>query len=349
MQIKIINPISDKKWDEFVKEHPKGTIFHLSNWAEVIYSTYHFKPYYLIMEDNSGKIKSGWPFFFINNAIPSKKLISIPFTDHIKPLISLENAYQNFFEKILEVHQAKKCKNVEIRGNFQNGKEIGFKRNNYYKNFVLNINPDIETIWKKCKQKSVRYSIKKAEKMGVKIEKSKEKDGIRIFYDLNVLTRKKHGVIPQPFSFFLNIWNQIINQGYGFVSIAWYNGTPIAASIFFEYKNTIYHKFNASDKNFIHFYPNYLILWDAIKYAYNKGIKYLDLGRTSPDNKGLLNFKRHWGAEEIDLPYYYYPEIRGTSSMRQSSLKYKIATGILRKTPSKILVFLGNKFYRYLA
>ncbi len=349
MLVKIINPIKDARWDEFVKNHPEGTVFHLSNWAEVIYNTYQFKPYYFVIEDESGKINAGWPFFIIDNGILGKKLISLPFTDYVNPLIDSEDDYQKFFEKIFEIYGNGEMNYIEMRGNSRDIEALGFKRNNYYKNFVLIINPDIETVWKNCKQKSVRYSIKKAEKMGVRIEKSKERNAIKTFYDLNILTRKKHGVIPQPYTFFENIWKFLISEGYGFVSIAFYKQIPIGASIFLEYKNKIYHKFNASDQNYIHLYPNYLILWDAVQYAHNKGIEYLDFGRTSPDNKGLMNFKRHWGAEEIDLPYYYYPEIRGTSTMKQSSLKYKIAAGILRKTPPKILIFLGNHLYRHLA
>lgn len=344
-----VDVLKDKNWDEFVKGHSGGTIFHLSNWARVIYNTYHFKPYYLVLEDNSGKIKAGWPFFLLENGILGKKLISLPFTDYVEPLVNSENDYQDFFENILEIYEKEQVNYIEMRCNLISSDKEMFKVNNYYKNFVLSISPDIETIWRNCKQKSVRYSIKKAEKTGVKIEKSKEKDAIRIFYNLNVLTRKKHGVIPQPYTFFENIWQLLISKGYGFISIARYNKMPIAASVFFEYKNKIHHKFNASDEKFLNLYPNYLILWDTIKYAYNKGIKYLDLGRTSPDNEGLMSFKRHWGAEEIDLPYYYFPEARGTSTMKQSSLKYKIATGILRKIPSKILIFLGNHLYRHLA
>lgn len=92
-----------------------------------------------------------------------------------------------------------------------------------------------------------------------------------------------------------------------------------------------------------------MILLYAVQYDYNKGIKYLDLGRTSPDNEGLMRFKRHWGAEEFDLPYYYYPEIKAVSSLKQSSLKYKIATSILKRTPTKVLELLGNNFYKYFA
>lgn len=347
--MKIIDPSNDKRWDEFVRNHPDGSVFHLSNWAEVMVKTYNYKPYYLIIEDESGNIKKGFPFFLLDNGIYGKKLVSIPFTDSIKALMNTEKNYHEYFEKLFEIYKKEKLGYIEIRGTLQNIDNVAFEKNDYFKDFVLNINPDLETVWKKCKQKSVRYSIKKAEKMGVKIERSKERNAIRIFYDLNVLTRKKHGVIPQPYSFFENIWHSLISKGYGFVSVALYEKTSIAASIFLEYKDKIYHKFNSSDKNFIHLYPNYLIIWDAIQYAHNKGIEYLDLGRTSPDNKGLMNFKRHWGAEEFDLPYYYYPEIKGVSSMKQSSLKYKIATGILKRTHPRILELLGNKFYRYLA
>lgn len=348
-KVRVINPLLTHEWDEFVRNNSEGTVFHLSNWAEVMVKTYNYKPYYLIIVDESVNIKAGWPFFLVNNGMNGKKLISIPFTDSIKPLTNSDRNYPEYFKKIFEIYTKEKLNYIEIRQNSLNSNKNKLRINNYFKNFIVNINPDLETVWKRCKQKSVRYSIKKAEKMGVIIEKSKGKDGIRIFYDLNVLTRKKHGVIPQPYAFFENIWNFLISEGYGFVSVALYEKTPIAASIFLEYKDKIYHKFNASNKSFINLYPNYLILWDAIKYAYSKGIKYLDLGRTSPDNKGLMSFKRHWGAEEFDLPYYYYPEIKGISSMKQSSLKYKIATGIVKRTHPRILELLGNKFYRYLA
>ncbi len=349
MQVRIIDSSKDKRWNEFVANHLQGTVFHLSNWAEVMVKTYNYKPYYFVMEDGEGNIRSGWPFFLVDNGIYGNKLISVPFTDCITPIFERYELVSLFLEKIFEIYKKEKINYIEIRGNFPNSDNGRYKTNNYFKYHILNIYPNLETVWRKCKQKSVRYSIKRAEKLGVKVDRSKEKETIRIFYNLNLLTRKKHGVIPQPYSFFENIWQSLISKGYGFVSVAWYDKIPIAASIFLEYKNKIYHKFNASDKGFKHLYPNYLILWDVVQYANNKGIKYLDLGRTAPDNLGLMTFKRHWGAEEVDLPYYYYPEVRGVSSMKHSNLKYKIATSILRKTPTKMLEMLGNKFYRYLA
>ena len=55
--IKIIDPIHDSRWDEFVHSHRFGSIYHLSSWSEVLKKTFDYKPYYLILEED-GKIKA---------------------------------------------------------------------------------------------------------------------------------------------------------------------------------------------------------------------------------------------------------------------------------------------------
>ena len=37
-------------------------------------------------------------------------------------------------------------------------------------------------------------------------------EAVRIFYSLQCQTRKKHGLPPQPFKFFLNIHKHILSQ-----------------------------------------------------------------------------------------------------------------------------------------
>jgi len=40
MRIRSIHPSKAKRWDEFVRNHSKGTVLHLSNWAKVPQKTY---------------------------------------------------------------------------------------------------------------------------------------------------------------------------------------------------------------------------------------------------------------------------------------------------------------------
>lgn len=347
--VKIINPSKDKRWGEFVKNHPEGTVFHLSNWAEVMIKTYNFKPYYFVFEDESGNIKGGLPFFLVDNGIYGKKLISVPFTDCVNPLISSEKDYQEFFEKILELYKTEKCKYIEIRGKIENKNVSGLKREEYFKNFILDLHEKTESdIWDSLHD-SVKRGIKKAQKYELKTVISHNLSAVNIFYNMNVITRKKQGVFPQPYKFFFNLWQYIIQRKMGFAMLAILDDTPISSAIFLYYNGTIFYKYGASYTEYLNYRPNNLIFWEAIKWAKEHNYKYLDLGRTSPDNEGLMKFKRHWGAEEVDLPYYYYPEVKGVSSVKQSSLKYKITTSILRRTPTRILVATSNKFYKYFA
>ena len=49
-------------------------------------------------------------------------------------------------------------------------------------------------------------TVRKAEKEGVCAEVSTSAEAIEVYYGLHCETRRKHGVPPQPFSFFQNIF-----------------------------------------------------------------------------------------------------------------------------------------------
>lgn len=350
-KILFLDPLIDTQWDIFVKNHPRGTIFHTSYWAKVINKTYQYKPIYIVLKNNDA-IKLAIPFFLTESKIMGKRLVCLPFTDSCSPLSYdrpnlIEQAIIELFETLVKEYNVN---TVEIRGGeIPNFRSIKMKMHNYYRIFKLELTPGLDQIWNNFKQKSIRYPIKKALRYGLQVVQSTAEHDIKSFYRLNLFTRKKHGVFPQPFTFFAHIWQEIINKELGFLLIVKYKEKIIASSIFFIYKDTIYHKFNASDEHYLRYQPNHLILWTAIQWAVENGYKILDLGRTAPDNIGLIAFKRHWGAKEIDLPYYYWPDIKGVSATRESSIKYKIASSILKRTPIPFLKLAGNLFYKYLA
>lgn len=345
--LRIIHPWEDERWDKFVNHHPHGSIFHLSNWAMIIQNTYRYKPYYIIIENNSGEIEEGFPIFLVDNRLLGKKLISLPFTDYIPCLVNSEDNFAYIIEKVLEIYRREKCKSIEIRS------KISDKRfwcsDVAYKTFLLCLKGKSPSqVWNNFHD-SVKRGIKKAKRYRVKIVISYSLSGVRDFYSMNMVTRKKHGLFPQPYLFFFNLWKYIIQKGLGFVMIATIDDTPISSAIFLFYKDILFYKYGASYTEYLSYRPNNLIFWEVINWAFKNGIKYLDFGRTSFENEGLMRFKRHWGTKEMDLPYYYYPKIKGISSIKHSSLRYKIVTSILRKTPLKILQMIGERFYQYMA
>jgi len=211
----------------------------------------------------------------------------------------------------------------------------------------LDLSRGTDSLWKGLHKTSRRH-VRKAEKAKLKIEKSETEKDMRDFYLLNLATRKKHGIPPQPYRFFENIWRELILTRLAFVLLVKYKGIPIAGGVFFVHRDTIYHKFTASDRNYLQYCPNHFLIWHTIQYGCEKDYKFFDSGRTSPDNPGLVFFKRSWGMQKTDLPYYYWPTVKGVTSTKERSLKYRVITSVMRRTPTTIFRMAGELLYKHL-
>ena len=77
--------------------------------------------------------------------------------------------------------------------------------------------------------------MKKAVKEQIEISVNTSLQSIRDFYHLNCLTRKHHGVPPQPFNFFKNIHDHIIGKNMGIVVLAHHRNQVIAGAVFFHF------------------------------------------------------------------------------------------------------------------
>ena len=163
------------------------------------------------------------------------------------------------------------------------------------------------------------------------------------------MTRKKLGVLPQPYSFFKALFRHVISQHLGFLLMAEWEGKVIAGVLFLTYKDTIYYKFNASDKNYLQKRPNHLVIWEAMRYACANDYKHFDLGRCSPEEEGLRTFKSRWGAKEVNLPYYYYPEVKGFTTVPENSPRYRAMRLFSRVVPPFAFRVAGSLLYKHLA
>jgi len=350
MKVKIIDPTKDKRWDEFVDNHPGGTIFHLSAWMEVIQKTYKYIPYYLALEGSSGDIKTIWPFFLIKSWLTGNRLVCLPFSDRCSPLLTKDADVQKIFSFVLEIAKKEKASYIETRGwpDKELPQEVCFKSHNYYKLFTLELAQGIDRVWKNLSKSSIRERIRKAEKSKLQVRVAEKEEDMKVFYDLNLLTRRKHAVPPQPYDFFNNIWQGLILKKLAILMLAEYEELPIAGILFFLHKDVIYSKFSASNPNYLKYHPFHVLRWRMIQQGCQNGFKYLDFGRVSPDNQGLVTFRRQWGTKETDLPYYYWPSVKGFTSIKEKTLKYKIANLVMRLTPTFLSKHAGSLFYRHL-
>ncbi len=172
-------------------------------------------------------------------------------------------------------------------------------------------------------------------------------EAVQVFYRLNCITRKRHGLPPQPWHFFKSVYDHVISKGHGMVALAYHKGEPIAGAIYFHFGKKALYKYGASDKRHQNLRANDLIMSEAIKW-YNKN-KYenFSFGRTDPNNSGLMQFKAGWGARERIIKYYKY-DLKKNAFIKAAPHPKRIYNGVFNNTPIPLLKIFGSVLYKHM-
>jgi hypothetical protein len=303
-----IDPLLCPGWDSLVEAHPGSSFFHRAAWARVIHETYgHLPVYFCRFVD--GQLEELFPVMEVSSPWTGCRGVSLPFTDVCFPLQTITSDRRVLYELAMEHGRRRNWKSLECRGN--NPEWQGASPSLAFCGHVIDLKQGQEALFKSF-DGAVRRAIRKAIRTGLRVEFSNRFDSIRTFYPFHCLTRRRHGLPPQPFRFFENIARYVLAQGHGFVATVRWEDKPVAAAVFFHHRRKVFYKFSASDYAFQQSRPNNILLWEAIKRCTNKGFDSLHLGRTSLANEGLRRFKLGFGACEEKIEYYKYDFIKQT-------------------------------------
>lgn len=345
-EISIIDPRTSPDWDAFVETHPDATVFHTSSWARVLLDSYTYRPLYHVRRDESGAIQSAVALMQVDGRLTKRRLVGLPFSDLCPPLLEAGSESAGLVSAVKDAAVEANAAHVQLRGPAAVSLESsGFTGGQAFYQHIIPIAASAEETAKGF-HSSARRAIRKAEKEGLSVREANSLDDMREYYRLTVLTRKKHGLLPQPWRFFANVHKQMIETGAGHLLLAEFEGRPVAGDLLLRFRDQMVYKFNASDPRFLHLRPNSILLWQAIQLSASLGCRSLDLGRCDTDNEGLRRFKLLWGSEEKTLRYYAHaPEGAMSGNGRSSALRQSLLTLFVKVAPAYALRRAGSAFY----
>lgn len=207
----------------------------------------------------------------------------------------------------------------------------------------IDLNPTAEKLFSRFHRSCVRKKIRRAEREKLVYRKGNSTKLLRMFYDLHLKTRQRHGLPPQPLAWFLNLakYLRIAMQ----VRIAYAGEIPTAGMITFRFRKALVVKYSASDLRFQSLGGMQWLYWKAVREAKALGLKEIDLGRSDRSNQGLITFKDHLGAMRFPLCYWRYPNTRGQSYL------FNVLSGplawVIVHTPTTIMTLAGRLLYRH--
>ena len=340
----IVDPLNCPKWDEQLKAFESSNFFHTKTWASILNAAYGHRPVYLISYKGND-VRGMMPIMDVGCWQIFRKGVSLPFSDHSEILVSEPAVKKELWKSALKIGRTLKWHSLEVRDSV--GRLLdGHASIRFFQHQIdLSVGPDqlLENL-----HPSMRRGIRKSLRLGSTVEFGKDQSDFDHYFELHLKTRQRHGLPPQPHSFFRHLAEAAQDTGDLFVATVRCNGQPISAALLMKFQGNVNYKYGASDASFFHMRPNNLLMWALLDYCSRKGFKRIDLGRTSLKNEGLRRFKCALGAKESMLEYFKF-DLMKSKWIQSEDLAQGWHNTFFRHIPMPLLRFSGNLVYPHLS
>ena len=227
---------------------------------------------------------------------------------------------KTLLEKLKEIAKEEKASFIRMNPLWENNQEnqnilkkLGFREapmhaNAYTATWKLSLIPSEEELLMQMR-KTTRYLIRQALKnQDIIIEKSEKLDDVKTYQEISQEVAKRQNFVPFSFEYIKNEFEVLSSNNQALWLFGKYKGELAAASLIIFWSGMGFYHQAASREKYAKFSIPYLILWEAIKEAKQRGCKLFDFwGYVNPKKyprhpwAGPTLFKMGFGGE----PYFY--------------------------------------------
>ncbi len=341
-----MNGIETKKmirqdiWDDFVANHPHGTVLQSWNWGE--FQKSYGRDIWRIGTFLSGKLVGTVLAYRIDER----------FRPHIYtsngPVIDdryMAQVLPELINHLKSIAQNEKLQFIRTDPLIENPKPLKIlnfteapHRIQAENHWLVDLRPDLDEIMANMR-KNTRNMIRRSAREGVKVESSNDFSDFGKFWELFDKTVHRQRFRPHPKKYYEEQVKAFGGSGGAAESSGGYSGektkdsgdyriywahrenTILAAALVPFYGNKAYYLHAASDNSIKHTYPAHALIWQVIQDAKDTGLEFFDLWGVAPnddpDHKmaGFSFFKKSFGgfqkdyirAQDLPLSFIYHP------------------------------------------
>jgi hypothetical protein len=297
-----VKPLEDPRWARFLAGHPGSSVFHTVEWLSALQRTYQYEPIAFTTSPPERELQNAVTFCDVKSWLTRRRLVGLPFSDCCDLLVDGPAEFNGILSALQSRLCGKQFAYIEIRSAAElDTTAIGPHSVRRYCGHKVDLTPDLSTLYKNLHRSSAQRKIRRAEREGLTYQAGKSPFLLNCFYNLLILTRRRHGVPPQP-----KRWFEALIDSLGEnleIRVAFKNAQPVAAILTLRHKDTALSKYACSDARLHNLGGMHLLYWQSIVGAKLAGMRTFDLGRSDWGNTGLITFKDRWGAERASLNY----------------------------------------------
>jgi len=345
MRVYQIDPLTDSRWDDLVRRHPHSSIFHTRGWLQALKLTYNYEPVAFTTSAPDNELANALTFCGIYSRLSGRRLVSLPFSDHCAPLVDDPNDASTLLASLEGQFKKTKLRYIEMRpANQCTGKLAAFAEAQSFWLHTLDLRPEPHELFRNLHKDCVQRKIQRGEREGLTYEANNSEALLAKFWELLLLTRRRHRVPPQPIRWFRNLMDGLGSSLRLHVASS-KDGQPVASVLTLSHRHVMVYKYSVSNPRFQSLGGTQFLLWKIILEAKREQIQQLDMGRSDRDHQGLITFKDRWHATRSPLAYWRYPA--ASVDAPGSSWAIEAAKRLFGHMPDGLLTAAGNLFYKH--
>jgi Acetyltransferase (GNAT) domain len=332
----------------FLRAHPGATVFHEPWWFKVLSETYGHRCDYWMAWEGTQTIRGVFPIVTLRVPFLGRKMVALPYQYHCgAPLANSEHAFSALLDQAKETAHRTGVSYVELRSfcELTSLEKHGLMPvdTRLSKTIVPLQGLDIRNL-----REGHRKELRKAMAAGTRIERDPTLEGLRVFWNLYRLEGRQLGGPRAGWRYFCSLYNHagdryrlwLAREGPDCIGglLTLDDGAMLFA------RNGAYTNPRAKAARL-----GRALIWQSMVDAASRGCSRYDLGISSVEDKGLVEFKEGWQGITQPVMAYVLP-VKSTAPQAGSYFEgYQLAKAVWRGLPMPIVDRLGHQITRWIA
>ncbi len=309
--MKVVRELDEKRWGEFVAEHPHGNIFHTPEMFRVFARAEGFDPTLWAAVADSGRILAlmlpvritALGQLFLRISTRSVVFGSVLCGEGAEGAEALDLLLAEYVRNANGASLFTELRNLVSLDSYQPVlRKNGFEHEGHL-NYLIDLARSPEDILKSIgprTRKAIRHGVRAAR---VSVEEVKEREGVAACYGLLRRTYSAARVPLASQSLFEAALELLRPKGMIRFSLARVDEVPVAASVELLHKRVMFGWYGGVDRSFGQYTPNEVLQWHVLEWGANNGYALYDFGGAGkPDLKyRVRDYKAKFGGELVNF------------------------------------------------
>lgn len=327
-------PEHGENWNAYLMRNHGSNFYQRYEWKTINNQEFGHRAYFLVAE-NATDIMGVFPMVYIRSHLFGRILCSMPFVNFGGPVVDNVAAEDALIDGAIRVAEHERADYLEIRSTRVCARQMPTERQKVSMSLELDPNPDV--LWNAFKSKH-RTAIRRAFKEDFVVVAGKS-ELLDTFY--NVMEQSWR-VLGTPFyrkRYFQNILDTFGDDIRIFV--AYKNGQAVGTALNGHFKQTVEGMWAGGIPTSRSLQANYVLYWEMIKDACERGFKTFNLGRSTAGS-GAEVFKKKWNAHPRQLYWQYHlNRVDSVPQLNPGNAKYDLPIAVWKRLPLSLTRLLG--------